>query len=118
LTDKYVCDLQADIIVVKEPKLLITLCADSMRRLNHTFTQWLVFQLALTRQNVSSNTDPQVVFGDPYKGQPIQGISPSKIFTNCDKDDPICKGTPIPLGSHLTYGSNLGSSVDFVKSHV
>jgi hypothetical protein len=44
------------------------------------------------------------VFGDPDKGYPIPGIPNGSIFTNCESTDPICRGIPLPLGSHLTYG--------------
>jgi len=63
----------------------------------------------------------QVVFGDPNKGQRIPGVSNDKIYTNCAASDPICMGLPIPLGSHLTYGSDteeINKIVQFVKAHV
>jgi len=56
--------------------------------------------------SVKSHIAGVVVFGDPDKGYPIFGISNSNIFTNCEPSDPICRGIPLPLGSHLTYGTD------------
>lgn len=63
----------------------------------------------------------QVVFGDPYKGQAIPGVSRDKVYTNCAASDPICAGIPCPCGPHLTYGSEtaeMDKCVAFVKAHV
>jgi Cutinase len=61
------------------------------------------------------------VFGDPNKGKAIRDFSSSNIYTDCDDSDPICKGIPLPLGTHLTYLSKLDEKtkiLDFVKQKV
>jgi len=71
--------------------------------------------------SVKSHIAAVVVFGDPNKGKPIKGIPSGKIFTNCNDSDPICKGLPIPLGTHLTYGTDtlkLQEVVDFVAQKI
>jgi Cutinase len=68
-----------------------------------------------------ANRAGQVVFGDPMKGDAITGIEKEKIYTNCAVDDPICSRLPIPLGSHLTYGSDkagIAKTVEWLTSHV
>jgi cutinase len=63
----------------------------------------------------------QVVFGDPDKGRAILGISRDKIYTNCASSDPICMGIPLPIGSHLGYGTDtaeLTKCVQFVTKQV
>lgn len=60
----------------------------------------------------------QVVLGDPYRGQAITGIDSSNIKTFCNVDDLICDGLPLPLPSHLTYGSNADEAAAFVKQWI
>jgi Cutinase len=75
----------------------------------------------LLSMTIETNNDLQVVFGDPNKGKAIPGITSDRIYTNCASDDPICKGVPLPIGSHLTYGSNteeMNKIVTFVKNLV
>lgn len=45
-----------------------------------------------------------VLFGDPYRGQPLQAISPDRVITYCFETDLICDGAPIVLPAHLSYG--------------
>lgn len=63
-------------------------------------------------ENVRSHVAGVAVFGDPYKDKAIPGLRTDQISTNCATDDPICKGIPIPLGSHLQYASVLTKTVD------
>jgi cutinase len=68
-----------------------------------------------------ANRAGQVVFGDPMNGMAIPGVAKEKIFTNCAASDPICSYLPIPLGAHLTYGSDsagLRKTAEFAKSHI
>jgi len=71
--------------------------------------------------SVKSHIAGVVVFGDPNKGKAIKGISADKIYTNCNDSDPICKGVPVPLGTHLTYGTDtvkLKEVAEWVKGKV
>jgi len=77
--------------------------------------------LGQVRGTAKTHVAAVVVFGDPNKGKSIPGIRSDQIYTNCASDDPICMGIPLPLGSHLTYGSNtaeLQKIVTFVQSKV
>jgi len=77
--------------------------------------------LASVPQDVKDHIAAVIVFGDPMKGLAITGVEKDKIFTNCADTDPICAYLPIPLGAHLTYGSDtvaLKKSSEFAKSHV
>ena len=68
-----------------------------------------------------ANRAGQVVFGDPMKGMPIPGVEKEKIYTNCADTDPICAYLPIPLGAHLTYGSDsagIRKTVEWTKNHM
>lgn len=49
------------------------------------------------------------------KGRPIPGISNDKIYTDCAASDPICMGIPLPMGSHLTYGTDIAEIDKIVK---
>jgi hypothetical protein len=54
-------------------------------------------------------------------GMAIPGIGKEKIYTNCAASDPICAYLPIPIGAHLTYGTDsagIRKTVEFAKSHV
>jgi len=69
---------------------------------------------------VKQHVSAVVVFGDPMKGMAIPGIDKNNIYTNCADSDPICSYLPIPLGAHLTYGSDraaLAKTVEWLKSH-
>jgi len=55
---------------------------------------------------VASRIAAVVTFGDPQIGRDISNIEPNRVDVLCQKNDPICKGEPIPLGSHLTYGKH------------
>ncbi|KAK2767641.1 hypothetical protein FQN54_003799 [Arachnomyces sp. PD_36] len=59
-----------------------------------------------------------VVFGDPYKDEPIENISSDNILTFCAEGDLICEGQPIVLIPHLSYGANADEAADFVVSKV
>jgi hypothetical protein len=68
-----------------------------------------------------ANRAGQVVFGDPMKGMAIPGVQKDNIYTNCADTDPICSYLPIPLGAHLTYGSDtarLKKTVEWIKTHL
>jgi hypothetical protein len=80
-----------------------------------------VVSLPKTYSFAIANRAGQVVFGDPMKGMAIPGITNDKIYTNCAADDPICSFLPIPLGSHLTYGSDkagIAKTVEWTKNHI
>jgi len=76
--------------------------------------------LIAVSQEVKNHVTGVIVFGDPMKGMAIPGIDKEKIYTNCADSDPICAYLPIPLGAHLTYGSdtaNLRKTAEWAKSH-
>jgi hypothetical protein len=55
--------------------------------------------------NAAKHVKAIVIFGDPDAGKKMKGIDPKEVDTMCASSDPICKGLPIPLGTHLTYGA-------------
>jgi len=77
--------------------------------------------LAVVSEEVKKHVTAVVVFGDPMKGMAIPGIAKENVYTNCAADDPICSYLPIPLGSHLTYGSDragIAKTVEWTKGHI
>jgi cutinase len=63
-------------------------------------------------------TTVQVVFGDPDKDQPINGVAESKVATFCATGDTICDGTAIITAAHLSYAVDVGQATSFVKAHM
>ena len=66
----------------------------------------------------ASRVAAAVLFGDPDNGQPVQGVDASNVITFCNKDDLICKGKPIVLPAHLSYGLNGPAAAQFVAGKV
>lgn len=59
-----------------------------------------------------------VLFGDPDNGQPVQGVDAGNVITFCHDGDLICKGQPVVLPAHLTYGINGPAAAQFVAGKV
>ncbi|KPI45703.1 Cutinase [Cyphellophora attinorum] len=74
--------------------------------------------LKQTPANVAARINAAVLFGDPYDGQALQGVSADDTVTYCFDDDLICKGDPIVLPAHLSYSLDAGSAAAFVAGKV
>jgi Cutinase len=59
-----------------------------------------------------------VLFGDPYRGQALQAISPDSVVTYCFETDLICDGAPVVLPAHLAYGVYAAPAAGFVVARV
>lgn len=59
-----------------------------------------------------------VLFGDPYNGRAIPGISAGNVKTFCAAGDSVCAGTAIITPAHLSYGGNAGEAAAFVKGKI
>jgi cutinase len=70
----------------------------------------------LLAASTAAKVKAAVLFGDPYRGQALQGISANKVVTYCFDSDLICDGAPIVLPSHLSYGVYAVSAAKFVMS--
>ncbi|OOQ88217.1 Cutinase [Penicillium brasilianum] len=57
-----------------------------------------------------------LLFGDPLKGQALNGVSQSRVFTACHALDDICKNGILIGPSHLTYAVDVVSAVNFAAS--
>jgi hypothetical protein len=55
-----------------------------------------------------------VIFGDPDKGKHMKNINGGIVDTVCDEKDLICKGLPVPLGTHLQYSKYAKQAADWV----
>jgi cutinase len=63
-------------------------------------------------------TSSQVLFGDPFDGQPLPNIDASKVKTFCFEDDLICQDLPVVDAFHLAYGVDAVPAAEFVQSKV
>lgn len=61
---------------------------------------------------------PQVLFGDPKKGQAFPNIDPSKVDTFCFLADLICDALPVVDTYHLSYAVNGPAAAAFVSQLV
>jgi cutinase len=60
----------------------------------------------------------QIVFGDPDKDQPINGIPERNVATFCASGDTICDGTDLITPAHLSYAVDVSQATAFVKAHM
>ncbi|KAF7314642.1 Cutinase [Mycena kentingensis (nom. inval.)] len=72
----------------------------------------------LISSSVASHIKAAVIFGDPDKGQPLQGIPAGNTLTICHATDLICAGQAVILPSHLTYGADTPQAAAFIANHV
>ncbi|KAJ7912418.1 cutinase [Mycena leptocephala] len=56
--------------------------------------------------------------GDPENGQPVQGISSSKVDVFCHVGDDICSGGDLVLPPHLTYVLDTPAAAAFIASKI
>jgi len=59
-----------------------------------------------------------VLFGDPFNGQAIDGISADNVKTFCAAGDSVCLGTAIITPAHLSYGGDAEEAAEFVASKI
>lgn len=57
-----------------------------------------------------------VLFGDPDRSIPLDGVPSSKVKTFCAEGDDICENGENVLEPHLMYCHDVGEAAEFVKS--
>jgi len=65
-------------------------------------------------QSVTSHINAIVVFGDPFKGQPIKNIPNQIIHTECYPNDNVCNGLPLPIGAHNEYDKRVDAVTEWI----
>jgi len=59
------------------------------------------------------------LFGDPFNGADVKGISTSKVKTWCNNNDGVCKGDFSIGVAHLSYvGTSTSQALTWIKGIV
>ncbi|KJY00935.1 hypothetical protein TI39_contig307g00020 [Zymoseptoria brevis] len=95
-------------------------CPDTKLILSGYSQGGLVCHNALSAQGLDGSKVAAVVcFGDPFNGQPFQGVDPSRVKEFCDTADTVCPGgQKSGPGWHLSYGSDVQAAAAFIKQAV
>lgn len=113
-------------------------CPDTKLVLSGYSQGGLVCHNALSAQGLDGSKVAAVVcFGDPFNGQPFQGVDPSRVVSLspahllagltltlsqkefCDTADNVCPGgQKSGAGWHLSYGSDVQAAAAFIKQAV
>ncbi|SMR44929.1 unnamed protein product [Zymoseptoria tritici ST99CH_3D1] len=95
-------------------------CPDTKLVLSGYSQGGLVCHNALSAQGLDGSKVAAVVcFGDPFNGQPFQGVDPSRVKEFCDTADNVCPGgQKSGAGWHLSYGSDVQAAAAFIKQAV
>jgi hypothetical protein len=60
-----------------------------------------------------------VLFGDPFNGAPVKGISRDKIQDYCAASDPVCDGQLKITAGHMSYvGGDTGKAAKWMMEKV
>lgn len=71
----------------------------------------------LSKGRSKADTTLVVIFGDPFRNQPVGNIPSSKVLEDCHTGDIICTGSG-GTEQHLNYEEDAEEAAAFVTSKV